>query len=657
MRAKQPIGGLMLQNQSCSISFILRVAHTLFYFSLAAVVFGCGGADCPDGRMETFDNACVCPDGTDETNDGACVATSDSPAMAGDASLDDLSSNDSTSAPIDDVSARFPWNGFTTGSARAGNTDAASSPLRPTFIWNTVEGASHYQLQIDDDCSPEGFRACDFPSPERDTRINAGRATVAENGFAFRLREDLPVSFVAPVGRRYYWRVRACLRRRCSSWTEIRYLDVGRLHSDYDCDGYSDLAVGARDAAFVYFGGSEGLGLVPLRSYEDPGDGANAQFGFPVASAGDVNGDGCSDLLIGARGSGGRLGRGKAYLYLGSPSGLPRSHDLEIDNPTSSIGFFGNVAAAGDLDGDGYGEVIIGADQQNNGANDEGAAYIYWGSHTGLDLSDPVFLNNPRRQERGEFGSSVAGIGDTNGDGYADFLVGARGQHANAHQSGSAYVYFGQSRGAIGMPEFETETTAGTGAEFGWAATGGGDLNGDGYADFAVGARLFSNSSTETGAVEVYFGTSSIEEQRRATLIFRNSTTVDEFGASLSGRGDVNGDGIDDLAIGAPGRPAPDALGSGQAYVFLGTTDLFPQAPSRGYPSLGNVASDRGHSVSVAGDVNGDGFDDLAVSSPVSSRGGHIDIYFGPIVTRTRSNQRLFNPGVDDADRFGKSIY
>ncbi len=639
----------MLNHHSRATSYLLHTKHipsasiapTLFAWTLSMFATGCGAIECADGH----------------NNDGTCVARAQSYLASSRVGL------------VNDVLARFPWNGFTTGSFRAASANTVRSPLRPKFIWNAVAGARHYQLQLDDGCSLENFRACDFSSPELNVRVAARPATAAGSAFVFRPEEDLPVSTIAPVGRRYYWRVRACARRRCSSWTEIRYLDVGRLHSDYNCDGYSDLAVGDPGAgrneghAFVYYGGPTGIGAVPNRSYMNPEAQYFGRFGFSIASAGDVDGDGCSDLLVGANGNGTAMAPGEAYLYLGSPTGLPGNPSLELEHPAAGgEDAFGRVAGAGDFNGDGFADIIVGADQQNNGTENEGAAYLYWGSPSGLDVGAPAMLANPGTQAQGFFGSSVAGIGDTNGDGYPEVLVGAQGQDGNAAESGSAFVYFGSPGGAPTTPTFETETTADTGALFGWSATGGGDFNADGYSDFAVGALLFSNGNAESGAVEVYLGapslgTSTIDAQPQATLLFRDSTTVDYFGMSLSGRGDVNGDGLADLAAGASRRPAPGVQGTGEAHVFLGAPGFFPEDPSLSYPSLSDFAVDRGRSVSTNGDLNGDGFDDFAVATPVTASGGRVDIYFGPLVGSGQSNQTISNPSMQQNDRFGYSIH
>lgn len=134
-----------------------------------------------------------------------------------------------------DGQARFPWNGFRTGSAWVPlDAPIVDHPLRPRFVWERTPGARRFELQVDDSCDRQAFRECGFPSPEVDL-------TTVET--SAQSEEPLPVSTEIPVGTRYYWRVRPCDEERCTGWSEVWYLDVGRPRDDYDGDGYSDLVV------------------------------------------------------------------------------------------------------------------------------------------------------------------------------------------------------------------------------------------------------------------------------------------------------------------------------------------------------------------------------------------------------------------------------
>ncbi len=622
--------------------------------SAFVLLSACSDPACPEGRVETEDRACVCAEGTQDDGSGRCVRPSDvgnAPAR---------------------VVARYPWNGFQTGSVHAPDSAAEFHPLRPKFMWEPVSEASHYELQLDDECGLATFRDCAFPSPEIDRRIDVG-ATSENDPVSFTLDESLEVSLNAPVGRRYFWRVRACNEDTCSGWTETRYLDVGRLGGDYNCDGYSDVLVGAPNAeseqmdgmndkegkVFVFFGGAAGVAASAPAGYENPLNQGSGFFGDEVSSVGDVNGDGCSDAVIGvSRQDLTVSNQGEVYLFLGSPSGLPDDASLNIQNPLEQSGAFGHaITSVGDLNGDGYGDFAVGANKQSNGADSEGAVYVFYGSEEGPANTPSVSLDSPGNLEEAEFGTSISTIGDINGDGYSDVVVGARGQNKEVEQAGAAFVYLGNAEGIGGTPAFELETDIQESAFFGDSATGGGDMNADGYADYAVGAFGYPvDGQVQAGAVEVYFGAADPTQPTRITLTLPNPTSIERFGQSISARGDLNGDGIFDLVASAPRRGIKADL-TGEVYVFLGQKGEFPTTPNFTYPPSDDTDFSRGRSVSNAGDVNGDGYSDLVLSRPAFANTGRIDIYFGPLETNANTDQEIVNPnGVDD-DQFGSSVY
>ena len=166
--------------------------------------------------------------------------------------------------------------------------------------------------------------------------------------------------------------------------------------------------------AYVYYGSATGLSATPNSTLDDA-DQANAFFGISVASAGDVNGDGYSDVIIGANQftDGANTQEGRAFLYHGSVSGLSASPNNTPDDADQANAFFGiSVAAAGDVNGDGYSDVIIGANQYTDGANtQEGRAFLYLGSSTGLSAS-PNSIPDDANQATAFFGFSVACAGD-----------------------------------------------------------------------------------------------------------------------------------------------------------------------------------------------------------------------------------------------------
>jgi hypothetical protein len=414
---------------------------------------------------------------------------------------------------------------------------------------------------------------------------------------------------------------------------------------DVNGDGFADLVVGAMNAPFttaaglgrvhVYLGGGGVLAATPATSLVAP-VGVNASFGTSVASAGDVNGDGFADLVVGAHGGSTSaftvLGPGYAYVYLGGAGGLATVPASTLVGPAGTGGRFGqSVASAGDVNGDGYADVVVGAD----GAN---SAYLYLGSATGLGTTPATTLSGPGDSG---FGWSVAGAGDANGDGYGDVVIGAYG-------FGRAYVYPGSATGIATTP---TTTLAVTGASyFGQSVASAGDVNGDGFADLAVGAH----GSART---YLFLGSSSGHETAPATTL--TSPDPGHFGWSVASAGDVNADGYGDLVVG-------DGLNSTsltRAYVYHGSAVGLPSAPNRTLTDPGGVGSGFGSSVAGVGDVNGDGYGDLAVGAsgyvgfPATSTTAGFSYFFVGSATGLAATPATTLAGPDGArGGFGVSV-
>ncbi|MBK9369114.1 MAG: FG-GAP repeat protein, partial [Deltaproteobacteria bacterium] len=172
-------------------------------------------------------------------------------------------------------------------------------------------------------------------------------------------------------------------------------------------------------------------------------------FGVSVAGAGDVDGDGYDDLVIGAYGDDDNgSDSGSAYVYYGSSAGIDTStEDKLIASDGAADDYFGaSVAGAGDVDGDGYDDLVIGADGDDDNGSDSGSAYVYYGSSAGIDTSTEDKLIASDGAASDYFGYSVAGAGDVDGDGYDDLVIGAYYDDDNGSNSGSAYVYYGDCR-------------------------------------------------------------------------------------------------------------------------------------------------------------------------------------------------------------------
>jgi hypothetical protein len=410
---------------------------------------------------------------------------------------------------------------------------------------------------------------------------------------------------------------------------------------DVNGDGYADVVVGARlydngelneGVAFVFFGGPGGFDSTPDATLQ--ANQINAFFGSSVAGAGDVNGDGFADIIVGAYAyDNGLSAEGSAFLYLGGPGSFNTTVDGTIAFTQDSANFGWSVAGAGDVNGDGYADIVVGARNYDNGESNEGGAFIYFGGPGAFDLTADATLE--ANDGTAQFGRSVAGAGDVNGDGYADVLVGAPNYGTVASgetDEGAAFIYFGGPGAFNATADAQLESNQ-TGSDFGASVAGAGDVNGDGYADVLIGAPNYTNDQSNQGVALLYLGGSGAFNQTADDLLhvpLANSA----FGASVAGAGDVNGDGYADIVVGMPTPEGTPLLG-GIVFVYYGGAG---GVDSLGYSEL--AASDDGtqfgSSVAGAGDLNGDGYADVLVGAPgfdITEGGneGAALVYFGGV--------------------------
>ena len=399
---------------------------------------------------------------------------------------------------------------------------------------------------------------------------------------------------------------------------------------DVNGDGYSDVIVGANlydngetdeGRAYVYLGSAGGLSLSPAWTVES--DQSNANFGNSVATAGDVNNDGYSDVIVGAFNfQNGQAGEGRAYLYLGSASGLAATAAWTAESDQIGAQFGWSVATAGDVNGDGYSDVIVGANVYDSDVGDEGQAYLYLGSASASGLATTPAWTASTSQSFAEFGTSVATAGDVNGDGYADVIVGAPGYSLNFQDFGAAFLYLGSTSGPAASP-FWTGNALPDGGAFGSSVSTAGDVNGDGYADILIGDHLYSNLAVSRGVVRLYLGSASDPPLPWWGV---QGNGGDHFGISVSTAGDVNGDGYADVLI---GQDDPATALREQARIYLGS------ATGPATTAVWNVAGADGfgNSVAAAGDVNGDGYSDVIVGANLYDNGqldeGRALLYLG----------------------------
>jgi hypothetical protein len=345
-----------------------------------------------------------------------------------------------------------------------------------------------------------------------------------------------------------------------------------------------------------------------------------ANFGGTVTFVGDLNGDGYDDAVIGADSlDGDSPNQGMIFIYLGSASGLNQTYDISILLGEENSAYGRAIAPIGDLNGDGYADFAAGAP---GASADTGLVIIDFGAESGVDLS--IALVRFGWQAGEQFGSAIA-AGDVNGDGFVDVLIGAPGHSLQTGPGGAAYLYFGGPNGLADQPGW-TLVSNQPSSRLGEALTIA-DFNDDGFADIAVGAPLYDYDLPETGAVFVFYGSpQGLPGGANATPLNANWavygwSSFEHFGAALDASGSVNGDSFADLIVGAPGYGSasfPNTTGGeawGGVYGFWGSEtglnewdDWFVTEYASG--------SQFGAAVTIMGDLNQDGYDDVLIGAP-----------------------------------------
>ena len=407
---------------------------------------------------------------------------------------------------------------------------------------------------------------------------------------------------------------------------------------DVNGDGYGDVIIGSalysngqsfEGGAFLYHGGAAGIpnGSIGTANAAFESNQAIAGFGCAVAGAGDVNGDGYSDVLVGARDYDVASTAGAAFLFVGSPSGTGNGTPataFAVLTPNQTSLFGASLGAAGDIDGDGFADLVVGASNYSNGESGEGAAYLYLGGAEGVRSGNPATANGSiqSNQVGARIGWSVAGAGDVNGDSYADVIVGAPSYDAGQINEGAAFVFHGGPAGIqSGNPAMANTTLQSdqSGSEFGAAVSGAGDVNSDGYADVIVGADSYDYAFEQEGAAFVFHGGPSgvlSGNPTTANAILQSGQGSSFLGADVAGAGDVNGDGFADVIVGAREYEAGQ-MNEGAVFVFHGG----PSGIASGNVSTANstIESDQAtaemYNVAGAGDVNGDGYADVIIGA------------------------------------------
>ena len=467
---------------------------------------------------------------------------------------------------------------------------------------------------------------------------------------------------------------------------------------DVNGDGLADLIVGSPTLglygteigeSYVVFGKKDGspveLNSLGTAGFTILGIGLYTSTARSVSGAGDVNGDGLADLIVGALGANSNGNRsGESFVVFGKQdSALVDPNNLGTGGfriiGASPFDYSGSsVSGAGDVNGDGMADIIIGASRANaNGYNFAGESYVVFGKSdvTTVDLGN-LGAGGFRIDGIDAFdfaGTSVSGAGDVNGDGLADLIVGAIGADPNGDTyAGESYVVFGKPDGTtVDLGNLATNGFRINGSNpddfSGRSVSGAGDVNGDGLADLIVGASYANSGAGESYVVFGKSNTSTVELNNLGTegFIINGIDTNDYSGRSVSGAGDLNGDGLADIIVGAFRADPNGIVDAGETYVVFGKANStavdLGNLGTEGFRIDGIDMDDRsGRSVSGAGDVNGDGLADLIVGGLNGdpngfSNAGESYVIFSP-ATPPASATYLAKAKAGDAPRVAVGI-
>lgn len=469
---------------------------------------------------------------------------------------------------------------------------------------------------------------------------------------------------------------------------------------DVNGDGYSDFLVGAPNRTYtvlgegriyLYLGSESGVDTIYDWSYASGM--TNGALGFSIAPAGDTNGDGYDDFVVGAPGvSNGHDSEGRVYLFKGGPFLPSLLQTFEMNEEDALFGY--SVSWAGDVNGDGYDDILAGAPEWGGYGSPfyipvQGAARLYHGGPGGPDTT--ADWSRTGGQTASDFGYSVAGLGDVNGDGYNDVLIGSPQYDPGIINTnhGKVSCFLGSATGLSSSPDWEYFGTV-SGGQLGWSVAGAQDMDGDGYADAAFSAPTLGNFGRVYLALGGSGGLSSnplVQSASPAGFGAKISTMGDYDGdgtcdlmvaggnsevriyegtsqgwflsysydiltsnqAALGGAGDVNGDGFTDFLIGDPSFRIARLYHGGPAIT---SASISFTTFDGGWP-----AEEYGASVDLAGDVNGDGYDDIIVGGPNAgtSNQGRFVVYHGD-TTGVDRNPASFEFGTEAGGRFGEAV-
>lgn len=454
---------------------------------------------------------------------------------------------------------------------------------------------------------------------------------------------------------------------------------------DFNGDGRPDFAAAApgsrvegRQSAggvYVVFGGRSDR-TVDALDLTDPDvaiyGGAGDRIGSSVAPAGDVNGDGLDDLILGGYDAvRGGVASGVAYVVFGrrargplDVTTIPAGGGFEIDGVAATDRLGVAVSGVGDVTGDGLDDVAVAANQADNNGYNSGSAWVVPGRASAgvvsLALPGSALLRIDGGSVSAQLGWEISRAGDVNGDGRPDLVVGSTQARNGGVVTGAGYVVFGGATGTLDVATLGTRgiTLAGTtlGDVAGWSVADAGDVNRDGRADVLISAtNADPYGRTNVGSVFLLFGRASGGAVDFDALgddgIRINGAPGDvSLGWSVARAGDVDGDGVEDMIMGTPNRDTIGGVDSGRAYVVFGrarpgTIDLATLGDDGIVIDGGVRYGHAGYAVSPLGDFDGDGLVDLLVSANNTRYNGRGNSGSAYVVPGAKADLRVEKEG------------
>lgn len=392
---------------------------------------------------------------------------------------------------------------------------------------------------------------------------------------------------------------------------------------DVNNDGFDDLLVGLylAQTAHIYYGGDtlDNISDVNISGY-------GSYFGWDVSTAGDMNNDTFDDVAITTNIN----GISSLFIFFGGIE-MDALADVVINEPVWGDRFGYSLSGGGDLNNDGYADVIVGAfgnfTTSWSSVDDAGHVYFIPGGQTVNDTAEIVFSG--KRPGGDGFGESLDFIGDMNNDGYSDLLVGSnRVLYNNFYTSGKAYLYF-MGPEADNVPDVIFPPNWTNNSIFGQLVSAAGDVNGDNLPDFLI---------SDLHTTYFFYGKAVIDTMRDVGI---QKSLHDVY--SLAALGDVNNDGYDDFLV-CSGQSGPKS-----AYLYLGKINRISSVEDQSY--ISSSAARFGEASSGAGDLNGDGYDDFIIGAP-GINGAMV--WFGD--TLMAKNYDLFLTGENESEEFGMAV-